>query len=212
MYGPMISIIIPVYNGSNYLKEAIDSALAQTYKNYEVIVVDDGSCDESKTENIILLYGDKIRTIKKQNGGVASALNIAISNMKGDYFAWLSHDDLLKNNTLKTYIKYLQYLDNKCILYGNYDLIDKDSCTYDSSNLLSRFSKKQLEQSVYPVIRGCVNGCACLIHKSHFTRVGLFDEVLKITQDNDMWFRIFRDSKICFCEENLSSKRYHQEQ
>ncbi len=212
MYEPMISIVIPVYNGSNYVKEAIDSALSQTYKNYEVIVVNDGSCDDGKTENIVLSYGDNVRYIHKKNGGVATALNLGIRNMLGDYFAWLSHDDLLKSNTLETYVRHLQDIDAECILYGNYDLVGMDSIVYERINFLSRFTKEMLEQSVFPVINGCVNGCACLIHKSHFIRVGLFNEELKITQDNDMWFRIFRDSKISFCEEYLSSKRYHQEQ
>jgi len=91
---PKVSIVIPVYNGSNYLHEAIDSALAQTYKNVEIIVVNDGSTDDGKTEAIAKSYGDKIRYYYKKNGGVSSALNLGISNMSGDYFAWLSHDDI----------------------------------------------------------------------------------------------------------------------
>ena len=80
----MISIIIPVYNGANYMKIAIDSALAQTYENTEVIVVNDGSQDNGKTEEIALSYGDKIRYFAKENGGCASALNFGISKMRGE--------------------------------------------------------------------------------------------------------------------------------
>ena len=78
-FNPLVSIVIPVYNGENYLKEAIDSALAQTYKNIEVIVVNDGSSD--KTDEICKSYGSKIRYFKKENGGVSTALNLGIEKM-----------------------------------------------------------------------------------------------------------------------------------
>ncbi|MEG2610188.1 MAG: glycosyltransferase family A protein, partial [Bacilli bacterium] len=70
-----VSIVIPVFNGANYLKEAIDSALAQTYKNIEIIVVNDGSNDEGRTKDIAISYGNKIRYYEKENGGTSSALN-----------------------------------------------------------------------------------------------------------------------------------------
>ena len=69
---PRVSIVIPVYNGANYLREAIDSALAQTYKNVEIIVVNDGSTDNGETEQIAQSYGDRIRYFRKENGGVSS--------------------------------------------------------------------------------------------------------------------------------------------
>ena len=90
---PKVSIIIPVYNGANYVAEAIDSALAQTYKNIEIIVVNDGSRDDGATEKVVLSYGDKIKYIAKENGGVSTALNRGIAEMTGEYFSWLSHDD-----------------------------------------------------------------------------------------------------------------------
>ena len=99
---PMVSIVIPVYNGSNYLSEAIDSALNQTYPNCEVIVVNDGSEDEGKTENIALSYGSKIRYFAKKNGGAATALNLGIAEMKGEYFSWLSHDEDRKSTRLNS--------------------------------------------------------------------------------------------------------------
>ena len=78
MSKPLVSIIIPVYNGENYLTEAIESALNQTYKNIEIIVINDGSTDS--TEEICLQYGNKIRYFYKENGGVSSALYMSIPN------------------------------------------------------------------------------------------------------------------------------------
>lgn len=104
MSNPKVSIVIPVYNGANYLKEAIDSALAQDYGNYEVIVVNDGSNDSGETEKIALSYGDKIRYLKKENGGVATALNFAIEKAEGEYVSWLSHDDAYFSNKLSSQI------------------------------------------------------------------------------------------------------------
>ena len=83
----LVSLIIPVYNGSNYLREAIESALAQTYPCCEVIVINDGSTDQGATEAIALSYGERIRYFSKANGGVASALNLGLREMRGSFFS-----------------------------------------------------------------------------------------------------------------------------
>lgn len=82
---PLVSIIIPVYNGENYVCDAIDSCLLQKYKNIEIIVVNDGSVDS--TEKICKSYKDKIKYFFKKNGGVASALNLGIEKSSGDYIS-----------------------------------------------------------------------------------------------------------------------------
>lgn len=212
MSGPLISIVIPVYNGSNYLREAIESALGQTYKNIEVIVVNDGSTDCAETQKIIDSYGSRVCGISKSNGGVASALNVGISNMRGEYFLWLSHDDLLKTDALEIYMLQLSKLDKTTLLYGNYDLIDEHSVAYNMIDFSKKYSKEQLENSVYPVLLGCVNACTLLVHKSHFHRVGMYNESLRITQDNEMNFRLFRHQKPVYINRLISSKRYHREQ
>lgn len=79
----LVSIVIPVYNGSNFVREAIDSALNQTYDKVEVIVVNDGSNDGGRTDKILRSYGDKITYINKENGGVSTALNVGIKQAKG---------------------------------------------------------------------------------------------------------------------------------
>ena len=105
---PKVSIIIPVYNGANYVKEAIDSALSQTYDNIEIIVVNDGSNDNGETEKIIFSYQDKVKYISKKNGGVSSALNAGIRAMTGEYFSWLSHDDMYSPEKVSSQIALLK--------------------------------------------------------------------------------------------------------
>ena len=80
-----VCVLMSTYNGEKFIEEQLDSILNQTYKNIEIIVVNDGSNDDGKTEEIALSYGDKIKYIKKQNGGVSSALNAGIKEMTGEY-------------------------------------------------------------------------------------------------------------------------------
>lgn len=192
---PFVSIIIPVYNGSNYMREAIDSAVAQTYKNIEIIVVNDGSCDNGETESIAKEYGDKVRYICKENGGVSTALNMGIRNMKGDYFSWLSHDDVYTPDKIEKQVKALSKLEDKTTLVCcNYVHINKDSkliggmpnATLENTKLLT------WERMLLDLFKnGPINGCSLLIKKTIFEEVGLFDESLRFYQDGFMWYKIF---------------------
>lgn len=212
-YLPKVSIVIPVYNGSNYLEEAISSALNQKYPNFEVIVVNDGSNDDGKTEAIAKNFGDKIRYFRKENGGVASALNYGIKQMEGEYFSWLSHDDLYKENKILSQIEALQhYIDKTTVVVSGYDVVDKFKNKLYEVSPLKQYSKEQLETPLFAVLHGCINGCAVLIHKAHFERVGVFDITLPTTQDYDLWFRMLRGQKICYLSENGVLSRAHEAQ
>ena len=85
---PLVSLAIPVFNGSDFMSLAIDSALAQTYPHVEIIVVNDGSSDEGETEKIALSYGDRVSYYSKKNGGVGSALNLALNKSCGEYIGF----------------------------------------------------------------------------------------------------------------------------
>jgi glycosyltransferase involved in cell wall biosynthesis len=212
-FHPKVSIIIPVYNGSNYLREAIDSALVQTYDNFEVIVVNDGSNDNGKTEKICKSYGDKIRYIKKENEGVASALNKGIKEMKGEYFSWLSHDDVYYPDKLEKQIEFLKkQKDKKIIIYSNVEYIDKNGKTIYETQYQKRHNIKHLNTRLYPALKGIMNGCALLIHKDILVRAGYFDETLKTASDYVMWFKISRTNDIHFLPETLIKRRLHEEQ
>lgn len=207
---PKVSIIIPVYNGSNYVEAAIQSALQQTYQNIEVIVVNDGSTDSGKTEEIIRSFGNRLRYISKKNGGVASALNTAIEHMTGDYFSWLSHDDLYLPYKIEKQINVIQKLEyDRCVIYSDYEIFIKDPRTGRSLKM----------DGVHPncfrywlTTKNCLHGCTLLIPKSAFQEVGIFDETLKTNQDYDLWFRMAKAYQFVHLREVLVQARSHPEQ
>lgn len=210
-FQPLVSIVIPVYNGSNYMRDAIDSALAQTYKNIEIIVVNDGSTDN--TDEIAKSYKDKIRYFSKENGGVSTALNLAIENMNGEYFSWLSHDDMYLPKKIESQINILKTLeDKKTIIYGGYKYIDEKGKSLDKVCLENKFSLDDLNKPLFALFHEQLSGCTLLIHGSHFQRIGTFDTTLQTTQDYDLWFRILRKGKICYDKSCNTLVRCHSQQ
>ena len=191
---PKVSIIIPVYNGADYLREAIDSALAQTYPNIEILVINDGSRDEGATERIALSYGDKIRYFSKENGGVASALNRAIAEMTGEYFSWLSHDDLYYPNKIETQIQALSRMDRaRTILYSDFAIFSDNPDKVQEVHLPHVMSE---QFRYFLTIDNSLHGCTLLIPREAFAVCGTFNENLRTTQDFDLWFRLAE--KFCF--------------
>lgn len=192
-FQPLVSIVIPIYNGANYMREAIDSALAQTYSNIEVIVVNDGSTDNS--EEIALSYGNRIRYFKKENGGVSSALNLGIKEMQGKYFSWLSHDDVYYPDKIATQVKAIEHFsDKKCIVICDSEFIDKDSKPLSKKSKLFINSNKVIiswKEGLHGLLlHGSFNGCSLLIPKVAFEQCGVFDEKLRFNQDGFMWIKL----------------------
>ncbi len=226
MYLPKISIVIPAYNASNYLAQAIDSALAQTYPNFEIIVVNDGSSDDGATERVALSYGDKIRYFSKENGGSSSALNLGIANMTGEWFSWLSHDDLYLPEKLEKQVECINSMKlasedlSGHIFFSSCELIDADGKTIRAYN-----SKKESELSdkvnsfphngyliAEPTFYNFY-GCSCLVHRDAFLKVGRFDENLRLINDLDLWYRFYADGyKVHYIPEPLVKGRIHPKQ
>lgn len=208
---PLVTILIPVFNGEDYLSQAIESALAQSYSPLEILVIDDGSTDG--TENIVKKFGDKLRYIKKPNGGVASALNLGIKEAKGELVSWLSHDDVYLPEKIQTQINFMQeQKEDVELIYCDVEYIDDNSKTLSITNYQKDHNLKHLNHGVYPVLKGFVNGCALLIKKKLFDRVGYFNESLKTSNDYDMWFRIFRSTNVRYLPKVLIKYRLHAKQ
>ncbi len=206
MFKPKVSIIIPVYNWSNYLWEAIESAINQTYNNIEILVINDWSNDNWETEKVALSFGDKIKYIYKQNWGVSSALNLWINEMTWEYFSWLSHDDLYYPNKIEEQIKLLEKLDDKnIILSSNYELINKNW------ELISKIdSSYKSKEILYKLLtKSFLNWCTLLIPKKAFLEIWNFDTNLKTTQDYHLWFRFMKKNKFINLWKFLVKSRQH---
>lgn len=174
---PLVSIVIPVYNGANYMRVAIDSALAQTYDNLEIIVVNDGSTDDGETERIALSYGDKITYYKKENGGCASALNYGISKMKGQWFSWLSHDDVYFPDKVKSAVEQMRGMKEpeKTVICCGSMSIDAQGKQVISRKGCAQPRLYTPEEKFRIFMCGsALNGCALLIHKDALAAVGDF--------------------------------------
>lgn len=206
----LVSIIIPVFNGGNFLADAINSAINQSYKNIEVIVVNDGSSDQGLTESIALSYGTAIRYFKKDNGGVASALNVGIANMKGEFFSWLSHDDVYLPEKIEKELKfYWLQEDRQSIIYSDYYLVDYNRRILSSSMLPN---VKAVDFRKWITFSSNLNGCTLLIPSSAFFLHGKFNEKLRTTQDYDLWFRLSKTFTFVKLEMHLVESRVHLNQ
>ncbi len=223
---PKISIVIPAYKASNYLAEAIDSALAQTYDNYEIIVVNDGSPDEGATRAVAEKYGDKIRYFEKENGGSSSALNRGIKEMQGEWFSWLSHDDLYKKDKLSEQVKLLNQLYEKGESLENHIFFTGSELVNAQGKVISTPKEKDLIKTANHIdsivdnkyliaepTKYNFHGCGCLIHKSVLDKMGGFDEKLRLINDVDLWYRLYENGyKLHYIPKVLVQGRVHAKQ
>lgn len=199
---PKVSIIIPTYN-CPYVDQAIQSALHQTYPNIEVIVVNDGSIVFN--EKISPYYG-RIRYIEQKNGGTGSALNTGIKNATGDYFAWLSSDDLYVPTKVHEQLTFMEKM-NAAVSYTNYYLIDVRNKII--SQPISYLFSSDVQFYHFLTRGNPINGCTVMMKMSVFSEVGLFNETLWYTQDYEMWLRVVQRYKFHYLNRPLVLRRDH---
>jgi len=203
---PRVSIVIPVYNGANYMREAIDSALAQTSSEVEVIVVNDGSRDNGATAEIARSCGDRIRYVEKENGGVSSALNRGIAEMRGRWFCWLSHDDRYLPAKVATELAFLDANPEARVVGCNFEIID------ENGEVTSEFREHlSIVRTGREVLSSWVYGCGLMIDRAALIDAGLFNESNRTTQDLEMWLRLVERNPIHLIPDVLAQFRQHAE-
>jgi glycosyltransferase involved in cell wall biosynthesis len=200
---PLISVIIPTYNRAHFIRDALESVFTQTFKDYEVIVVDDGSTDNTQTA--LEPYMERIRYMRQEHRGVATARNWAIREARGTFVAFLDSDDVWEAAALETFLGILQEEDVAVAASAN-RLIRQDG------EPLGGFEKKR-SPGPYFTTRSllgsdfCLPGHAC--RKACFDDCGLFDEALIIASDLDMWLRFSMRFRLRYLETPLVRRRLH---
>jgi glycosyltransferase involved in cell wall biosynthesis len=203
---PLVSVIIPNFNYAGYLREAIDSALEQTYPNTEVVVVDDGSTDDSKA--VLASYGDRIKRIEQTNQGVSAARNNGVLASSGEYIAFLDADDIWLPQKIQRQVDtFVRQRDLGLVHVGVVD-IDAEGAEDEThlDGLDGRVAKDMLLLSG-PVILG--GGSGVMTRREVFQQVGGFDTKLATSADWDLYFRICRLYDVAFVGEVLLKYRYH---
>jgi len=204
---PKVSVIMPSYNTANLIGEALDSVFAQSYRNFEVIVINDGSPDTPELERVLGPYLDRIVYLKQPNRRACGARNNGISHAKGEYLAFLDSDDSWTPAYLQSQIERLEadssldmiYCD--CMIYGDAPQAGKTFMQGCPSVGPVTFESVLTEQSQIPI-------SGTIVRRQALINAGGFDERLAMCDDYEMWLRLaFRGARIAFYSDVLSRIR-----
>ena len=197
----LVSVIIPTYNRASFLKEAISSVLNQDYPSFELIVVDDGSIDE--TTSMIDDYGDRIKYIRISHQGVSKARNIGISQAQGELITFLDSDDIWRSKKLSIQVEFFKHCPDALVCQTE-EIWIRNGVRVNPKKYHKKPSGMIFEQCLK---RCMVSTSAAMIHKVLFEAVGLFDESFPVCEDYDLWLRVAKTYPIYLLEKPLVIKK-----
>ena len=200
---PSFSILIPVFNKEKFVAKTIKSVLSQTFADFEIIVINDGSTDKSEAE-ILAIADERIRYFSKKNEGVAVARNIGIAKASADYICFLDADDFWFPNFLQTMNHYIQKLPDEKVFACAIE-IETNKKTFPAKYSINKKSDYEIVNFFEASQKEAVlwTSAVC-IHKEVFKKSGVFDEQLKISEDTDLWIRIGLNYKVVFIQQILA--------
>lgn len=190
-----VSVIIPAYNAEKTVRESIQSVLEQTFKNLEIIVVNDGSTD-STLEIVSDIKDPKLRVVSSKNCGLSAARNLGIKHSAGQYLSFLDADDLWLPSKVQDQLDILKTSGSAKVVYSWVDNID------EAGSKLGISSRSSISGNVYPnllVANFIRNGSNVLLERSTIEEVGFFDETLRACEDRDMWLRLAGKYEFAVC-------------
>ncbi|MFH1413960.1 MAG: glycosyltransferase [Candidatus Omnitrophota bacterium] len=198
-----VSVIIPTYNSGRYIEEAVASVLNQTYTNYELLIVDDGSTDN--TVELLKKYKGRFRYYYQRNQGIVAARNLALENSTGEFVAFLDADDLWLPEKLGVQMRVMREQPNLAFVY---------SCVYtiDESGKTIRYWDNK-DEKIMDFNRLYDKNFICcssvLLRRSCLERSGRFDPRVKMSQDWDLWLRLAKNFNFKFINQFLAKYRIH---
>jgi glycosyltransferase involved in cell wall biosynthesis len=203
-----ISVVIPTYNRVRYLKQALDSVLGQTFRDFDIIVVDDNSTDGTK--ELVASYGGGVRYILQENRERAAARNNGIRNSNSEYIAFLDSDDMWMPDHLEVCLKALRQDTEAGLSFSGSYMVDEEGKMISKLGLRP-FNGYVSEYIVAEYSSGGCNASSCLIRKKIFDRAGYFieDRALSGSEDWEMWARISFFAKFIWTGKYSAKIRFH---
>lgn len=189
------SVVIPLYNKRNSLRDCIESVLNQSYNDFELLIVDDGSTDGSV--DIVKEYNDKrIRLIEKENGGVGSARNMGISSAKNTWIAFLDGDDLWAENHLETIVRLAKEEPLAMVFSTSFEKFSSSESVNEKFKSLKRDFNHYIVKDLFEYWlnkKSVICSSSAVVHISCFARCGYFRQDLVRGEDTDLWIRLFKN-------------------
>lgn len=200
--GPLVSVIIPCYNNADMLPSAVNSVLAQDYANIEVIVIDDGSTDESI--NVLKQFGDKITLIQQENQGPAAARNKGLQAASGKYIAFNDSDDLWLPGKLTAQVNYLQHHPDFALCYcgwmewnGETSLVSVTTNLVDAApSISSKYPENEGWIYLDLLKESVIHTITAVLRREVVDEIGMFNTEYRIGEDHDFWLRISQKYRI----------------
>lgn len=205
---PRVSIIVPAYNCARYLPAAIDSVIRQTFADWELIIVNDGSTDD--TPSVVSSYshrlGTKLRYVYQSNRGVSAARNAAIQESRGEFVAILDADDVWLPARLARGVAVMDSNPAVGLVHSQIARVNSDGAVVDYHSFPPRYQAGQIAVDIF-TRRANVLSPSVLLRKRCLDVVGLFDETMHATEDRDLWFRIAERYEVAYIHEILAHYR-----
>ncbi len=206
---PKVSVIIPTYNRAEYLPDAIESVLAQTFNDCEIIVVDDGSIDDTQATLQPWITAGKIRYDSQTNQGVSAARNRGIQLAAGEYLAFLDSDDVFVAEKLAKQVAILDADAGVGLVHNNFRRVDM------AENLLAERDTSKLDGYIYPEMlldwSVLIPPSCVMLRAATLAETGGFDEAMRWGEDIDLWRRVARHYRFAAIPETLTTMRVHAE-
>lgn len=219
---PKVSIVVPAYNSGRFLPDALESAVAQTYKNTEIIVINDGSTDN--TEELLRPWYDRITYVAQRNMGLPSALNAGLKRASGDYIAILDADDIWERDKIAAQVILMEEFPEVGLSYTNFlpfgDPVDFRTGFDENDGALRRYCSTSVAPDVYLITSSGLfrdllveqafpKPSSTMIRKQCFEKVGSFNERLSFCQDTEMTLRISKYFQFGYIDRCLLRRRIH---
>ena len=214
MQCPKVSVVIPAYNHERYVGQAVQSVLGQTFPDFELIIINDGSTDHTE-EEILKFNDDRIRYYSQPNRGLSATLNRGIDMAQGEYFSFLPSDDLIFPEKIEAQLKEFQTGGPELgLVFSRQTVVDAKGNEITDDPIIGWFDVSyRTKEEIFPALfeRNFLAAPTFMGRKACFEKVGFFDESLQYCQDYDMWLRMLKYYDVRIVDRPLLRYRWHGE-